>query len=146
MPTGWRPEDVKQSHPKTVITDVYQQQKYAPHYKRSLAYWAIFHFVSILGLMLLMLYHFGDLSPLHAVAIGMSLFAAIFGHTSVMDQHKWSVGFEWLRIATSFVVLQWALTTLSPILYWAWMGYLLISLLALIALLARNPMRIQTKS
>ena len=146
MPTGWRPEDVKQSHPKTVITDVYQQQKYAPHYKPSLAYWALFHFCATMGLLLLMLYHFGDLSPLHAVAIGMSLFAAIFGYTSVMDQHKWSVGFEWLRIATSFVVLQWALTTLSPILYWAWMGYLLISLLALVALLARNPMRIQTES
>ena len=83
MPTGWRPEDVKQSHPKAVIANVTQQQKYAPQYKRSLAYWALFHFCATMGLLLMMLYHFGDLSPLHATAIGMVLFSAIFGYTSV---------------------------------------------------------------
>jgi alkylglycerol monooxygenase len=146
MPTGWRPEDVKQSHPKTVITDVTQQQKYAPHYKRYLAYWALFHFCATMGLLLLMLYHFGDLSPVHATAIGVALFAAIFGYTSVMDQYKWSIGFEWFRIAISFVVLQWVLATISPILYWAWMGYLVVSSLALVSMLWRERMLIQTES
>ena len=146
MPTGWRPEDVKQSHPKTVIADITQQQKYAPHYKHSLAYWALFHFCATMGLLLLMLYHFGDLSPLHATAIGMALFAAVFGYTSVMDQYKWSIGFEWFRIAISFVVLQWVLSTISPILYWAWMGYLVVSSLALGSMLWRERMLIQTES
>jgi sterol desaturase/sphingolipid hydroxylase (fatty acid hydroxylase superfamily) len=146
MPTGWRPEDVKQAYPKTVISDVYQQQKYAPHYKRSLTYWALFHFCATMGLLLLMLYHFGDLSPLHATAIGVALFAAIFGYTSVMDQYKWSIGFEWFRIAISFFVLQWALATISPILYWAWMGYLVVSSLVLFYMLWRESMLIQTES
>ena len=146
MPTGWRPEDVKQSHPKTVIADITQQQKYAPHYKHSLAYWALFHFCATMGLLLLMLYHFGDLSPLHATAIGMALFAAVFGYTSVMDQYKWSIGFEWFRIVISFVVLQWVLATISPILYWAWMGYLVVSSLALGSMLWRERMLIQTES
>ncbi len=138
MPTGWRPEDVKQSHPKTVITDVTQQQKYAPLYNRSLAYWAFFHFCATMGLLLLMLYHFGDLSSFHATAIGLCLFAAIFGYTSVMDQYKWSIGFEWFRIAISFVVLQWVLSTISPILYWVWMVYLIISSLALAYIMWRE--------
>ena len=146
MPTGWRPEDVKQSHPKTVIADVTQQQKYAPHYNRSLAYWALFHFCATMGLLLLLLYHFGDLSPLHATAIGVALFAAIFGYTSVLDQYKWSVGFEWFRIAISFVVLQWVLSTISPILYWAWMGYLVVSSLALVSIMWRERILIQTES
>ena len=146
MPTGWRPEDVKQSHPKTVIADITQQQKYAPHYKHSLAYWALFHFCATMGLLLLMLYHFGDLSPLHATAIGMALFAAVFGYTSVMDQYKWSIGFEWFRIAISFVVLQWVLATISPILYSAWMGYLVVSSLALGSMMWRERMLIQTES
>jgi alkylglycerol monooxygenase len=146
MPTGWRPEDVRQSHPKTVIADVTQKQKYAPYYKCSLAYWALFHFCATMGLLLLMLYHFGDLSPLHATAIGVALFAAIFGYTSVMDQYKWSVGFEWFRIAISFVVLQWVLSTISPILYWAWMGYLVVSSLALVSILSRERILIQTES
>jgi sterol desaturase/sphingolipid hydroxylase (fatty acid hydroxylase superfamily) len=146
MPTGWRPEDVKKSHPKTMITDLTQQQKYAPHYKRSLAYWALFHFCVTMGLLLLMLYHFEDLSPLHATAIGVALFAAIFGYTSVMDQYKWSIGFEWFRIAISFVVLQLVLEDILPILYWAWMGYLIVSSLGLISMLWRESILIQTKS
>ena len=146
MPTGWRPEDVKQSRPKMVINDVTQQQKYAPKYKRSLAYWALFQFCATMGLLLMMLYHFGDLSPLHATAIGVALFSAIFGYTSVMDQYKWSIRFEWFRIAISFIVLQWVLSTISPILYWAWMGYLVVSSLALVSLLWRERMLIQTES
>ena len=146
MPTGWRPEDVKKSHPKTVITDLTQQQKYAPNYKRSLASWALFHFCATMGLLLLMLYHFEDLSPLHATAIGVALFAAIFGYTSVMDQYKWSIGFEWFRIAISFVVLQWVLASILPILYWAWMGYLIVSSLGLISMLWRKSILIQTES
>ena len=85
MPTGWRPEDVKQSHPKVLITDITQQQKYAPRYRRSIAYLALFHFCATMGLLLLMLYYFGDLSTLHSITIGVALFAAIFGYTSVMD-------------------------------------------------------------
>ena len=145
MPTGWRPEDVKQSHPRTLITDVTKQQKYAPHYKRSHAYWALFHFCATMGLLLLMLYHFGSLSSLHATAIGIALFAAIFGYTSIMDQYKWSVGFEWLRISVTFFALQWATVTLIPIIYWAWTGYLLISLTALASGFGRERMLMQTE-
>jgi alkylglycerol monooxygenase len=145
MPTGWRPEDVKQSHPRTVITDVTKQQKYAPPYKRSHAYWALFHFCATMGLLLLMLYHFGSLSSLHATAIGVALFAAIFGYTSIMDQYKWSVGFEWLRISVTFFALQWATVTLIPIIYWAWTGYLLISLTALASGFGRERMLMQTE-
>ena len=144
MPTGWRPEDVKQSHPKVLITDITQQQKYAPRYSRSIAYLALFHFCATMGLLLLMLYYFGDLSTLHSITIGVALFAAIFGYTSVMDQYKWSIGFEWFRIAITFLVLQLVLSTILPIIYWAWMGYLIVSSLALISMLWRENMLIQS--
>ena len=144
MPTGWRPEDVKQSHPKVLITDITQQQKYAPRYSRSIAYLALFHFCATMGLLLLMLYYFGDLSTLHSITIGVALFAAIFGYTSVMDQYKWSIGFEWFRIAITFLVLQLVLSTILPIIYWAWMGYLIVSSLALISMLWRKNMLIQS--
>tara|TARA_B110000444_G_C18517283_1_gene445010 strand:- start:93 stop:299 length:207 start_codon:yes stop_codon:yes gene_type:complete len=36
-----------------------------------------------------MLYHFGFLSTSNAIMLGLALFAAIFGYTSVMDQYKW---------------------------------------------------------
>jgi hypothetical protein len=129
-----------------LITDVTQQQKYAPHYKRSLAYWAMFHFVSILGLLLLLLYHFGDFAAFDTLAIGLALFAAIFGYTSVMDLYKWSVAFEWSRIAVTFIVLQWAMVTIIPTIYWAWMGYLMISVVGLVNVFGRGRMLMQTES
>ena len=138
MPTGWRPEDVKQSYPKVSITDVNKQQKYAPRYKRCYEYLALFHFCSTMGLLMLMLYYFGDLPTLCATTIGVALFAAIFGYTSVMDQYKWSVGFEWFRITMSFAIIQWAFATILPILYWAWMVYLVTSSLALAYIMWRE--------
>ena len=30
MPTGWRPADVKEQYPVTIITDVYDFKKYQP--------------------------------------------------------------------------------------------------------------------
>ena len=76
-----------------------------------------------------MLYHFGSLSSLHATAIGVALFAAIFGYTSVMDQYKWSVGFEWVaNCQLLFCLTMGNGYFIIPIIYWAWTGYLLISL------------------
>ena len=139
MPTGWRPRDVKQSHPNTLISDVYQQEKYSPDYNSSLKYWALFHFVSTLGLVLLMLYHFDSLPTSNAIILGLALFAAIFGYTSVMDQYKWSVGFEWFRTGATLVLINGVLTFVLPIIYWAWTVYLIGAALALVALLwSRN--------
>ena len=97
-----------------------------------------------MGLLLTMLYHFGDLSSFHATTIGAILFAAIFGYTSVMDQYKWSIGFEWFRIALSFFVLLWVLPTIPTVLYWAWIYYLVISCLALAFMSIRD--RVLTKT
>jgi hypothetical protein len=74
------------------------------------------------------------------------LFAAIFGYTSVMDLYKWSVAFEWSRIAVTFIVLQWATVTIIPTIYWAWMGYLMISVVGLVNVFGRGRMLMQTES
>ena len=82
-----------------------------------------------------MLYYFRDLSTLHSITIGVALFAAIFGYTSVMDRHRWSIGFEWFRIIASGIVLQVIIPSSFSIIYWPWMTYLFISGFALIALM-----------
>lgn len=135
MPTGWRPADVKQSIPRKVITDVDLQTKYAPIQTRFTQFWALFHFVSTLALLLLLLYFFGSLQSGQSVVLGLTLFVSIFSYTSVMDQYKWSIGFEWFRIIALGIVVQLIVPMSLPIIYWSWMTYLLLSGFALIALM-----------
>ena len=115
--------------------DVSKQTKYAPSHSRLSLLWAMFHFVSILSLLLLFLYYFGSLQSNQAMFLGITLFVSIFGYTSVMDRHHWSIGFEWFRIIGSGIVLQLMIPSSLSIIYWPWMTYLFISGFALIALM-----------
>ena len=135
MPTGWRPADVKMSIPREVITDVSQQTKYAPSHSRLSQWWAMFHFISTLSLLLLFLYSFGSLKSNQALILGITLFVSIFGYTSVMDRHRWSIGFEWFRIIAAGIVLQLMIPSSLSIIYLPWMNYLFLSGFALIALM-----------
>ena len=130
-PTGWRPKDVALSHPKSLITDVHQRDKYQPKATQSLQYWALFHLFATLTLLLLMLYHFGSLNNNEIIVLGFALFAAIFGYTSVMDRYRWSYAFEWMRLLITFFTLSLALGVLVPSIYWAWMVYVAMASLSL---------------
>lgn len=130
-PTGWRPKDVALSHPKSLITDVHQRDKYQPKATQSLQYWALFHLFATLSLLLLMLYHFESLNNNEIIVLGFALFAAIFGYTSVMDRYRWSYAFEWMRLLITFFTLSLALGVLVPSIYWAWMIYVAMASLSL---------------
>ncbi|MBT7458127.1 MAG: sterol desaturase family protein [Flavobacteriaceae bacterium] len=130
-PTGWRPKDVALSHPKSLITDVHQRDKYQPKATQSLQYWALFHLFATLSLLLLMLYHFESLNNNEIIVLGFALFAAIFGYTSVMDRYRWSYAFEWMRLLITFFTLSLALAVLVPSIYWAWMVYVAMASLSL---------------
>ena len=69
------------------------------------------------------------------MVLGITLFVSIFGYTSVMDRHRWSIGFEWFRIITSGIVLKLMIPSSLSIIYWPWMTYLFLSGFALIALM-----------
>ena len=130
-PTGWRPKDVALSHPKSLITDAHQRDKYQPKATQSLQYWALFHLFATLTLLLLMLYHFESLNNNEIIVLGFALFAAIFGYTSVMDRYRWSYAFEWMRLLITFFTLSLALGVLVPSIYWAWMVYVAMASLSL---------------
>lgn len=130
-PTGWRPKDVALSHPKSLITDVHQRDKYQPKATQSFQYWALFHLFATLSLLLLMLYHFESLNNNEIIVLGFALFAAIFGYTSVMDRYRWSYAFEWMRLLITFFTLSMALGVLVPSIYWAWMVYVAMASLSL---------------
>lgn len=136
-PTGWRPEDVKQSHPKPVINDIYTYKKFNSGSSTVLKFWAAYHLLATLGLLLQLLFYFGVLDHKNLLIMGMLLFLAIFSYTSVMDGYTWSKPFEWFRLfLTPLVIVVGG--TLLPLLYWTWLSYIVLSIVALIVITLKS--------
>ena len=105
MPTGWRPKDVIEKFPRNVIKDPHNRSKYRPNYSIFLKFVAVFHFVSINFLVYFFLSNFSLIVDDLKFLIGVLIFVAIFGFTSLLDLYKWAPCFEIIRSILSIVAL-----------------------------------------
>ncbi|MDI9356392.1 MAG: sterol desaturase family protein [Chitinophagaceae bacterium] len=97
MPTGWRPEDVKEKYPIQKIENVFQQEKYNPTQQRGLMYWTFFQF---LGTIFFILYFFsciGSINIIQMYGYGLFIFLHIYAYTELMDDKKDAILFEILK-------------------------------------------------
>ena len=99
MPTGWRPEDVKDRYPITSkIKDVYNFEKYETPYSKSLVLWSWLHYVVNTILAVIMLYQIKTIGfPAIFVFSGL-LMMSIYAYTSLMDGERISF---WISLATA---------------------------------------------
>lgn len=97
MPTGWRPEDVKEKYPISSIQDVYNFKKYRTEVSRAFVWYAIFQLLSCTGLMLFMFYNFKDLGFDQLLMYGALLFISVYGYSSLMDREKFAPWIEYFR-------------------------------------------------
>ncbi|NER12196.1 sterol desaturase [Leptobacterium flavescens] len=102
MPTGWRPEDVKEKYPVQVINDVYNFDKYETEATKAFIWYSIFQLLSCTGLMLFMFYSFGNLSFNELLIYGAMVFIGIYGYSTLMDRKNYAV---WLELIRSFAAL-----------------------------------------
>lgn len=128
-PTGWRPDDVKRSHPKAVITQVYNYKKHNPKVSYGLRYWALFHLWATVVLLMQFLYYIGSLNNVQILCLGVLLFFAIFSYTSVMDRYSWSMTLEWSRLGLTTIVIITNVISLTTFMYWTWLSYLMLATL-----------------
>ncbi len=84
-PTGYRPADVAQKYPISIIEDPYSYQKYEPQAKFSHHIWAWINLIIALILMLHLFSIVADFSLSNLILYGFFLFVTIFGYTSLMD-------------------------------------------------------------
>ncbi|MEO0468034.1 MAG: sterol desaturase family protein [Bacteroidota bacterium] len=105
MPTGWRPEDVKEKYPIAVIEDVYQQKKYDPVTSKALQYWSWAQLV--IGNLLLyhLLVSIVDLGFVNVALYSAFLFVMIFAYTTLMDGHRFALPAELLKAALGLGVM-----------------------------------------
>lgn len=94
MPTGWRPDDVKEKYPIQSVTDVHNRPKYTTSPSKLMIGWSWAQFVLNFFLMYYMLVQFGALTYEEIVWYVSFLFLSIFAFTTMMDKHWLAVPIE----------------------------------------------------
>lgn len=105
MPTGWRPEDVKEKYPLSEITDVYNFNKYETPATPALKAYAIFQTVFTLGLLLFMFYNFGGIAFSGLLLYGGFVVTGIYGYTTIMDRKRYAIWIELLRCLAGLLLI-----------------------------------------
>ncbi|WP_224484536.1 sterol desaturase family protein [Robertkochia aurantiaca] len=105
MPTGWRPEDVKEKYPLTTISDVYRFDKYDPEVSNGLKSYAIFQLLSNTALMLFMFYNYTGIGFEGLLLFGLFVFTGIFGYSSLMDGKRFAPYIEMIRSVAALLYL-----------------------------------------
>ena len=103
MPTGWRPNDVKQRIKRDQILDVYNQQKYKIEYENIHIFYAIFNFMYVNAVLWILLTGYDDLGNNLKMFYSIFILSTIFGFTSVMDSYKWASYTELFRLILGIV-------------------------------------------
>ena len=105
MPTGWRPDDVKDKFKRDQIIDVYNQKKYKIEYKNVHIFYAIFHFIYVNATLWLLLTGYDELGNNLKVYYSIFILTTIFGFTSIMDSYKWASYIEFFRVVLGIVLI-----------------------------------------
>jgi sterol desaturase/sphingolipid hydroxylase (fatty acid hydroxylase superfamily) len=105
MPTGWRPNDVKDKFKRDQIIDVYNQKKYKIEYKNIHIFYAIYHFIYVNATLWFLLNGYDELGNNLKMYYSMFILTTIFGFTSIMDNYKWASYIEFSRLVLGIVLI-----------------------------------------
>lgn len=145
MPTGWRPEDVKDKYPVSSIQDPYNFEKYDTKASRLFLLWSWLQ----LGFnYFLLVYFFANLAGIGSPDIfyyGAFIFLSVFAYTELMDRHAYAMYFEILKSATGlYFVYQSGGDWFGAGNYFgAWYVYIVVSYLILSAVVATLFVRLE---
>ena len=105
MPTGWRPEDVRDKYPIEIIDNPSSQVKYDTAASSWLQTWSWVQFTITLLLMLHMLVVLPDLKLTNLYLYGTFLFLAIFSFTTLMDRKPAAVFTESIKSVFGLAII-----------------------------------------
>ncbi|WP_435624992.1 sterol desaturase family protein [Flagellimonas sp.] len=105
MPTGWRPNDVKEKYPVAIIQDVYNFKKYRTEASLALKGYAIFQLLATTTLMMFMFYNYSNIGFNGLLWFGAYVFVGIYGYTTLMDRTSYAVWIEVFRGIAGLVLI-----------------------------------------
>jgi len=86
MPTGWRPEDMKEKYPVREIEFLDSDHKFYTPSSALLNTWIFIQFIITLTAMMIFFNQIGEMSSLLIFSTGFFIFIQIFTYTSLMDR------------------------------------------------------------
>ena len=105
MPTGWRPNDVKEKYPINIIEDVYNFDKYTTPASRLFIFYSAFQMLVTLILMVFMFYNYTAIGFNNLLIYGALVFIGVYGYTSLMDRAKYAIWIELFRSSIGIAVI-----------------------------------------
>jgi sterol desaturase/sphingolipid hydroxylase (fatty acid hydroxylase superfamily) len=105
MPTGWRPKDVIDNYPVSIIDDVYNFEKYKSDASNALKIWSTYQLIVTTILLLFMFYNYGNIGFKNLLLYGFIIFIGIYGYTSLMDKKKHALFIEAIRVVLAIVLI-----------------------------------------
>lgn len=97
MPTGWRPDDVKEKYPIQIIEDVYHFERYNTPASFGLKGYSIFQLLMTTLMLLFMFFNYSEIGFNGLLLFGAFVFVGIYGYTTLMDRNKYAVWIETIR-------------------------------------------------
>jgi hypothetical protein len=134
MPTGWRPDDVKQKYPVATLEDVYHFEKYDTHVSGKLLTWSWIQLSILLAFTMDLFLRIGEIGFPGVLWYGLYLFVSIFSITALMDKVAYAPIAEVIRFTLAIFLLyslQWnwfGISSVADGLPWIVFGYALVSL------------------
>jgi sterol desaturase/sphingolipid hydroxylase (fatty acid hydroxylase superfamily) len=133
-PTGWRPENFEEKYPVNKITNVYDFKKYGSKYPKKLMYWSMIQAAITL---LFISYLYSSIAKIgipNVFIFGAFIFITVYSYTELMDTRKFSLFWEGIRFVFGISIIiylgDWfGMSTISPIVNYSIIGYLILSLL-----------------
>lgn len=104
MPTGWRPEDVKDLMPVNYSRDIFNRAKYDTTASKNLKIWITIQLLISLVLMLSFFNNLGNFENIQILLFGFFLFVSIFSFTSLMDGSILSIVGECLKVVVAILI------------------------------------------
>lgn len=105
MPTGWRPADVKEKYPISIIEDVYQFERYVTPSSKAFNAYVIFQLFATLGFLLFMFYNYGTIGFEGLLLFGAFIFVGIYGYTTLMDRTNYAIWIEVIRGIAGIILI-----------------------------------------
>jgi len=105
MPTGWRPDDVKEKYPINIITDPYNQVKYDTEGSLALKVWSFLQLGITISLTLFMFNHIADYNFAYILLGGLFVMVSVFSYTTLMDRHQFAIITEVVKASIGMILI-----------------------------------------
>jgi sterol desaturase/sphingolipid hydroxylase (fatty acid hydroxylase superfamily) len=136
MPTGWRPEDVKEKYPVDYISDVYTYKKFDTPASKSFIAWS---WAQMLFNYFLLIYFFSFIAVIgspHIFYYGAFIVFSIYAYTELMDGHRYAFYLELAKsIAGLFIIYYYGDWFFSSQ-HWPWYHYIVAAYMLISVVLA----------